>query len=213
MAAITICSDFGTPKNKVWHYFHCFPIYFPWSDGTRCHDLSGAIIVWRPLATRSLNTDICILQLFMCSEILFFSWHFFNHLKVLKKKPNILSSWAEKKKGGETMSWILPIASRVVYQFQNLCLIISCMSIIHKINLDSTCMYSSNHACYTCVCRNFPMRQNLWKPGFYWLLVVLLYTCSGFLLVCNEICFHFFGYNGQCCDKMYSVPSNEKKTI
>ena len=28
------------PKNKVCHYFHCFPIYFPWSDGTRCHDLS-----------------------------------------------------------------------------------------------------------------------------------------------------------------------------
>ena len=24
----------------VWHCFHCFPIYFPWSDGTRCHDLS-----------------------------------------------------------------------------------------------------------------------------------------------------------------------------
>ena len=40
MAAITICSDFGAPKNKVWHCFHCFPIYFPWSDGTRCHDLS-----------------------------------------------------------------------------------------------------------------------------------------------------------------------------
>ena len=28
------------PKNKVWHCFHCFPIYFPWRDGTRCHDLS-----------------------------------------------------------------------------------------------------------------------------------------------------------------------------
>ena len=28
------------PKKKVWHCFHCFPIYFPWSDGTRCHDLS-----------------------------------------------------------------------------------------------------------------------------------------------------------------------------
>ena len=26
-------------KDKVWHCFHCFPIYFPWSDGTRCHDL------------------------------------------------------------------------------------------------------------------------------------------------------------------------------
>ena len=23
--------------------FHCFPIYFPWSDGTRCHDLSLCI--------------------------------------------------------------------------------------------------------------------------------------------------------------------------
>ena len=28
------------PQNKVSHCFHCFPIYFPWSDGTRCHDLS-----------------------------------------------------------------------------------------------------------------------------------------------------------------------------
>ena len=27
-------------KKKVWLCFHCFPIYFPWSDGTRCHDLS-----------------------------------------------------------------------------------------------------------------------------------------------------------------------------
>ena len=26
-------------NNKVWQCFHCFPIYFPWSDGTRCHDL------------------------------------------------------------------------------------------------------------------------------------------------------------------------------
>ena len=27
------------PKNKVWHCFHCFPIYFPWNDGTRCYHL------------------------------------------------------------------------------------------------------------------------------------------------------------------------------
>ena len=27
------------PKIKVWHCFHCFPIYLPWSDGTRCHNL------------------------------------------------------------------------------------------------------------------------------------------------------------------------------
>ena len=30
---------FWNPKIKVWHCFHCFPIYFPWSDGTRCHDV------------------------------------------------------------------------------------------------------------------------------------------------------------------------------
>ena len=29
------------PKSKVSHCFHCFPIYLPWSDGTRCHDLSS----------------------------------------------------------------------------------------------------------------------------------------------------------------------------
>ena len=28
------------PPKKVWHCFHCFPIYFPQSDGTRCHDFS-----------------------------------------------------------------------------------------------------------------------------------------------------------------------------
>ena len=40
MAAITIYSDFGTKKKKVCLCFHCFPIYLPRSDGTRCHDLS-----------------------------------------------------------------------------------------------------------------------------------------------------------------------------
>ena len=31
---------FGAQENKVSHCFHCFPIYLPWSDGIRCHDLS-----------------------------------------------------------------------------------------------------------------------------------------------------------------------------
>ena len=34
MAAVTICNDSRAPQNKVCH---CFPIYFPWSDGTRCY--------------------------------------------------------------------------------------------------------------------------------------------------------------------------------
>ena len=39
MVVVTIYNDFGAQKNKVSHCFHCFPIYLPWSDGTRCHDL------------------------------------------------------------------------------------------------------------------------------------------------------------------------------
>ena len=35
MAAVTICSDSGTQKNKVSQCFHCFPIYFPLSDFTK----------------------------------------------------------------------------------------------------------------------------------------------------------------------------------
>ena len=43
MAAVTICSDFGAQKNKVWHCFHCFPIYRncksePWWDTLHTHE-------------------------------------------------------------------------------------------------------------------------------------------------------------------------------
>ena len=36
MAAVTNCIQ----VNKVCHFLHCFPIYLPWSDGTRYHNLS-----------------------------------------------------------------------------------------------------------------------------------------------------------------------------
>ena len=28
------------PQKIVSHCFHCFPIYFPWSDANKCHDLN-----------------------------------------------------------------------------------------------------------------------------------------------------------------------------
>ena len=40
VAAATVCSDSGAQENKVCHCFQFFPFYLPWSDGTRCHDLS-----------------------------------------------------------------------------------------------------------------------------------------------------------------------------
>ena len=40
MATVTICSHFRAQENKACYCFHCFPIYLPWRDETRCHDLS-----------------------------------------------------------------------------------------------------------------------------------------------------------------------------
>ena len=58
MAAVTISSDFGAPKNKVWHCFHCCHIYLPWSDGTRCHDLSFLKLSFKPTFPLSSFTFI-----------------------------------------------------------------------------------------------------------------------------------------------------------
>ena len=55
MAAITICSDFGAPQNKVWH---CLTIYFPWGDGIRCHDLSFWMLSFKPTLSPSSSTFI-----------------------------------------------------------------------------------------------------------------------------------------------------------
>ena len=40
MAAVIVRSEFGAQGNKIYHYFHCFSICLPWSDGTGCRDLS-----------------------------------------------------------------------------------------------------------------------------------------------------------------------------
>ena len=67
MAAVTICSDFGAQKNKVCHCFHCFPIYFPQSDGTGCHDLCFWMLSFKP--TFSLSTFTFIKRLFSSSSL------------------------------------------------------------------------------------------------------------------------------------------------
>ena len=57
MAAVTICSDFGAPENKICYFFRCFPIYLLWSDGTRCHDLSW-MLSFKPVFSLSSLTLI-----------------------------------------------------------------------------------------------------------------------------------------------------------
>ena len=58
MAAITICSDFGAPQNKVYHCFHCFAIYLPGSDRTGCHDFVFWMLSFKPTFSLSSFTFI-----------------------------------------------------------------------------------------------------------------------------------------------------------
>ena len=62
---VTVNSDFGAQENKVSYCFHCFPIYLPWSDGTRCHDLSFLNVEFK--ASSSLSSFTFIKRLFSSS--------------------------------------------------------------------------------------------------------------------------------------------------
>ena len=66
MAAVTICSDFGAPQNKVCHCFHCFPIYLPEVMG-----LDAMILVFWKLSFKpafSLSSFTFIKRLFTSSS-------------------------------------------------------------------------------------------------------------------------------------------------
>ena len=39
MDTVTICNDYGAQENKICHCFYFSPLYLPWNEGTRCHDL------------------------------------------------------------------------------------------------------------------------------------------------------------------------------
>ena len=65
---------FGAQENRVSHCFPCFPIYLPWSDGTRCHDLCF-FLCWvssqlfpSPLSTSSRGSlvHLCFLSWEWC---------------------------------------------------------------------------------------------------------------------------------------------------
>ena len=72
MAAVTICSDFGAPKNKVSHCFHCFPIYLPcypevslWDPWKQRPDFLGFSIFWMPRAVPCTQSE---LRMSVCRE-------------------------------------------------------------------------------------------------------------------------------------------------
>ena len=56
MSAITVHSDLK-PKKIKSVTFHFFPIYLPWSDGTRCHDLHFWMLNFKPAFSLSSFTS------------------------------------------------------------------------------------------------------------------------------------------------------------
>ena len=42
------CNEYSAQENKICHSFHHFPIYLPWSDGSRCHDVSFWMLSFKP---------------------------------------------------------------------------------------------------------------------------------------------------------------------
>ena len=85
MTAVTIYSDFGAWENKVCHYFHCFPIYFPRSDGTRCHGLHflNVELVFPSICHEVIGPDVMIFVFWMLSFKPTFSLSSFTYIKRL----------------------------------------------------------------------------------------------------------------------------------
>ena len=90
MAAVTICSDFGAPQNKV---SHCFPMYFPWSDGTRCHDLSFLNVVPCPVLTVDSSPAYRFLRTQVRWSGISISWRIFHNLLWSTKSRMSDSRW------------------------------------------------------------------------------------------------------------------------
>ena len=55
MAAVIVCSDYRAQENEM-SLFPLFPIYLPWSDGTRSHDLPFWMLSFKPAFSLSSFT-------------------------------------------------------------------------------------------------------------------------------------------------------------
>ena len=76
------------PKKKICYCFHCFPICLPWSDGTRCHDLSFWMLSFKPAF--SLSSFTFIKRLFSSSSLSVRRVMSFAYLRLLIFLPSIL---------------------------------------------------------------------------------------------------------------------------
>ena len=61
------CNEYSAQENKICHSFHHFPIYLPWNDGSRCHDVSFWMLSFKPAF--SLSCFAFIKKLFSTSSL------------------------------------------------------------------------------------------------------------------------------------------------
>ena len=114
-------SDFGAQKNKVCHCLHCFHIYLPWSDGTRCHDLRFLNVEFKPAF--SLSSFTFIKRLFSSSSFSAIRVVSSAYLRLLIFVPEILvpacassrwtflmmySAYKLNKQGDNIQPWLTP---------------------------------------------------------------------------------------------------------
>ena len=78
MAVVSICSDFGAPQNKVYHCFHCFPIYLNEVIGLDAMILvpvsgcDGYSLCWNPVCFFCLFVLFCF---WLLGILVIFSWY------------------------------------------------------------------------------------------------------------------------------------------
>ena len=109
------------PKKIVCHCFHCFPIYLPWNDGTKCHDLSLLNLSFKPAF--SLSSFMFIKRLFCSSSLAAIKVVSSAHLRLLIFLPAVLipactsfspeflmmySEYKLNKQGGNIQPWRTP---------------------------------------------------------------------------------------------------------
>ena len=143
MAAFTIFSDFGAPKNKLSHCFQWFPTYLPWSDGTRCHDLSFLNVELKP--TFSFTSFTFIKRLFSSSLLSVIKVVLSAYLGLLIFLPEILIPACASSSPAFLMMWTAYKLNKQddniqpwLYSFPNL--------------EPVSCSMSSSNCCYlTCI--------------------------------------------------------------
>ena len=122
MDTVTVHSDFWAQENKIYHCFHFFTFYLPWSGETRCHDIIFLDVQFyasnleSPLDCReikSVNTKenqpwIFIGRIDAAAETPVL-WP--TESRLVGKEPVVGKDWGPKEKSMQRMRWLAGITN------------------------------------------------------------------------------------------------------